>query len=52
VAPESYSYMLRGDFRRARLKLKEAWAKDPGNRFVEHNIRLLSEAAVRGRAVE
>ncbi len=49
---QGYSYMLRGDFKRARAKLYEARAKDPGNRFVENNIRLLSEAAVHGKAIE
>ena len=49
---QGYSYMLRGDFKRARAKLFEARAKDPGNRFVENNLRLLSEAAVHGKAIE
>lgn len=49
---QGYSYMLRGDFKRAREKLYQARAKDPGNRFVENNIRLLSEAAVHGKAIE
>jgi Flp pilus assembly protein TadD len=49
---QGYSYMLRGDFTRARAKLYEARAKDPGNRFVENNLRLLSEAAVHGKAIE
>jgi hypothetical protein len=44
--------MLRGDFKRAREKLYEARAKDPGNRFVENNIRLLSEASVHGKAIQ
>ena len=49
---QGYSYMLRGDFKRAREKLYEARAKDPGNRFVENNIRLLSEASVHGKAIQ
>ncbi len=49
---QGYSYMLRGDYKRARAKLEEAARKDPGNRFVENNLRLLAEAASRGKAVE
>ena len=49
---QGYSYMLRGDFKRAREKLYQARAKDPANRFVENNLRLLSEASVHGKAIE
>lgn len=49
---QGYSYMLRGDYKRARAKLDEAARKDPGNRFVENNLRLLREAAARGKAIE
>jgi len=49
---QGYSYMLRGDYKRARAKLEEAARKDPGNRFVENNLRLLAEAAGRGKAIE
>lgn len=49
---QGYSYMLRGDYKRAREKLDEAARKDPGNRFVESNLRLLSEASARGKAIE
>ncbi len=49
---QGYSYMLRGDYKRARAKLEEAARKDPGNRFVDNNLRLLSEAQSRGKAVE
>ena len=49
---EGYSFMLRGDYKRAREKLYEARAKDPGNRFVENNLHLLSEASVSGEAIE
>ena len=44
--------MLRGDYKRAREKLAEAARRDPGNRFVENNLRLLAEAQTRGKAVE
>ena len=49
---QGYSYMLRGDYKRAREKLNEAARKDPGNRFVENNLRLLAEAQSRGKAIE
>lgn len=49
---QGYSYMLRGDLRRAREKLNEARAKDPNNRFVENNLRLLAEATVHGKAIQ
>ncbi|MFL9827476.1 tetratricopeptide repeat protein [Rhodoplanes sp. SY1] len=39
-----YSYMLRGDYRRARATLNEAATKDPGNPFVQNNLALLAEA--------
>lgn len=39
-----YSYMLRGDYRRARATLNEAAAKDPTNPFVQNNLALLAEA--------
>ena len=49
---QGYSYMLRGDFKRARVKLEEARAKDPANKFVENNLRLLAEASVHHKSVE
>lgn len=49
---QGYSYMLRGDYKRARAKLEEAARKDPGNRFVENNLRLLAEASSRSKAIE
>jgi Flp pilus assembly protein TadD len=41
-----YSYMLRGDHRRARETLLEAQAQDPGNAYIKNNLELL-EASVR-----
>jgi tetratricopeptide (TPR) repeat protein len=49
---QGYSYMLRGDFRRAREKLELARRKDPENKFVANNLRLLVDAARKGKAVE
>jgi tetratricopeptide (TPR) repeat protein len=43
-----YSYMLRGDYVRARETLLSAQAKDPGNPYIQNNLALLEES-VRGR---
>lgn len=45
---QGYSYMLRGDYRTARVKLAAARAQDPENPYVRNNIELL-ERSVRGR---
>lgn len=42
-----FSYLLRGDYRRARLKLTEAAEKDPTNPYIRNNIELL-ERSMRG----
>jgi Tfp pilus assembly protein PilF len=47
-----YSYMLRGDYRRARATLLEAEQKDPGNKYVANNLRLLQRSARSGKAIE
>ena len=44
-----YSYMLRGDQRRAREILLEAQARDPNNAYVKNNLELL-EASLRKKA--
>jgi Flp pilus assembly protein TadD len=41
---QGYSYLLRGDYTRARIKLTAAKAKDPSNRYVQNNLQLLAEA--------
>lgn len=46
-----YSYLLRGDLRRARIKFAEAQAKDPGNPTIANNIALVDEAARRRKGV-
>jgi tetratricopeptide (TPR) repeat protein len=38
---QGYSYLLRGDHARARQTLLAARRKDPSNRFVQNNLRLL-----------
>ena len=49
---QGYSYMLRGDYPRARVKLAEAQRKAPDNPYVKNNIRLLAESARAGKAIE
>jgi len=46
-----YSYMLRGDLRRARQKFAEAQAKDPGNPTIANNIALVDEAVRRRKGL-
>lgn len=46
-----YSYLLRGDLRRARAKFAEAQAKDPGNPTIANNIALVDEAARRRKGL-
>lgn len=41
---QGYSYLLRGDYLRARARLTAAQAKDPANRYVQNNLQLLAEA--------
>ena len=47
-----YSYMLRGDYARARTSLMAAAAKDPKNQYVKNNIELLEKSFRRGKAVQ
>ena len=49
---QGYSYMLRGDYKRAHAALAAARRKDPTNKFVQNNIRLLEESYRRGKAIE
>ena len=48
---QGFSYMLRGDYRRARATLKAAKAKDPDNPYIQNNLRLLEESARKAKAV-
>ncbi|MBV8823524.1 MAG: tetratricopeptide repeat protein [Hyphomicrobiales bacterium] len=45
---QGYSYLMRGDYAHARVKLNEARAKDPANPHVLANLDLL-DRAVRAR---
>ena len=49
---QGYSYMLRGDYRRARATLLKAQRLDPKNKYVANNLRLLQRSARLGKAVE
>ncbi|HEX5507778.1 MAG TPA: tetratricopeptide repeat protein [Pseudolabrys sp.] len=49
---EGYSYMLRGDYRRAHDKLLAARRKDPANKYVQSNIALLEASYRKGKAIE
>ena len=39
-----YSYILRGDYKNARIKLAEAKSKDPRNKYIQNNIDLLEDS--------
>ena len=47
---EGYSYMLRGDYRRARAKLLAADRKDPGNKYVANNLQFAGREHAAGQA--
>jgi Flp pilus assembly protein TadD len=49
---QGYSYMLRGDYKRAHAALVAAQRKDPTNKFVQNNLRLLEESYRKGKAIE
>ena len=42
---QGYSYLLRGNYRRAREKLAAAHALDPGNPYVQNNLDLLGKSS-------
>jgi Flp pilus assembly protein TadD len=46
-----YSYMLRGDYTRARQRLVEAQAKDPQNPYVRTNLELLEKSLRTRKAI-
>jgi len=49
---QGYSYMLRGDYPRARAKLDQARRLDPSNRFVQNNLQLLAASTHSAKAIE
>ena len=48
---QGFSYMLRGDYARAKKKLQDAQAKDPGNSHIQANMRLLEDSYREGKSV-
>jgi Flp pilus assembly protein TadD len=46
-----YSYMLRGDYRRARAMLLQAQAQDPASPYVKNNLELLETKLRMGKAI-
>ena len=49
---QGYSYLLRGDHRRARAKLLAAQAKDPSNPYIQNNLGLLDESFAKRRGAQ
>jgi Flp pilus assembly protein TadD len=47
-----YSYMLRGDYPRARSTLLAAASKDPKNPYIKNNLELLEKSFRSGKAVQ
>ena len=48
---QGYSYLLRGDYRRARVTLKAAQAMSPDNPFIKSNLDLLAESQRKAKTV-
>jgi tetratricopeptide (TPR) repeat protein len=48
---QGFSYMLRGDYRRARATLLAARAKDPKSPYIANNLRLLDASERKAKAV-
>ena len=46
-----YSYILRGDYANARVKLAEAQTKDPENPYIRANIEVLEQAVAKRKSV-
>jgi tetratricopeptide (TPR) repeat protein len=48
---QGFSYMLRGDYKRARATLLAARAKDPASPYIANNLQLLDQSARKRKAV-
>jgi len=48
---QGFSYMLRGEYGRARSMLRAAQAKDPANPYIAANLRLLDESAHKAKGI-
>lgn len=49
---KGFSYLLRGDYRRARRTLEAAHARAPDNPYIRNNLELLEKTQRRGKSVE
>jgi hypothetical protein len=49
---QGFSYMLRGDYARARQKLQQARARDPRNPYVQANLQLLEQSVRERKAIQ
>jgi Tfp pilus assembly protein PilF len=49
---QGYSYILRGDYARARETLLAAQARDPKNPYIQNNLALLEKSSRRGKAIQ
>jgi Flp pilus assembly protein TadD len=49
---QGYSYMLRGDYKRAREKLDDALRQEPSNKYVQNNLQLLETSYRTGKAIQ
>jgi tetratricopeptide (TPR) repeat protein len=49
---QGYSYMLRGDYARARQTLRIAQAKDPSSPYIKNNLELLEKSVRTGKAIQ
>jgi Tetratricopeptide repeat len=49
---QGFSYMLRGDYARARQKLEQARARDPRNPYVLANLQLLDQSIRERKAIQ
>ena len=48
---QGFSYMLRGDYKRARTILLAAQSRAPDNPYVKNNLHMLGESARKAKAV-
>jgi hypothetical protein len=49
---QGFSYMLRGDYARARQKLEQARTRDPRNPYVQANLQLLEQSIRERKAIQ
>jgi tetratricopeptide (TPR) repeat protein len=49
---QGYSYILRGDYARARETLLIAQGRDPKNPYIQNNLALLEKSSRRGKAIQ